>query len=46
MSLQDDYVVRGENRALELGRQYEHELDEDATDDEVSTLNRKWNNES
>jgi hypothetical protein len=37
-ALQDDFVTRAENRILELGRQYEHELDDSATDDEVSNF--------
>jgi hypothetical protein len=34
-ALQEDIIVRSESRVLELARQYEHELDGDATDDEV-----------
>ena len=41
-ALQEDYDVRAENRVLELARQYEHEVDEDATDDEVCDALCNW----
>ena len=34
-TFEEDYLVRAENQALALARQYEHEFDEDVTDDEV-----------
>jgi hypothetical protein len=35
-SIHDDILAKCENRVLELARQYDHELDLDVTDDEVS----------